>query len=153
MCVYFIDELKVLHITIMLGKEENFLAGWKIYFVNLKKKKKKKKYIYIYIYIYIFLLFIQNISPFLIGWNHTRIILHNQLLFTKFGKKLRHIESMTSKGQPAADHWTNDVKSAARCRLLNRWPKKTGDQIVLFLLVRKWLRVGLEVWAKKILPS
>ena len=24
---------------------------------------------------------------------------------------------------------------------------------MLFLLVRKWLRVGLEVWAKKILPS
>ena len=83
----------------------------------------------------------------------TRIIHHNQLLFTKFGKKLRHIESMTSKVQPAADYWTNDVKSAARCRLLNRWLKKTGDEIVLFLLVWKWLRVGLEVWAKKILPS
>ena len=27
----------------------------------------------------------------------TRIIHHNQLLFTKFGKNLRHIESMTSK--------------------------------------------------------
>ena len=32
----------------------------------------------------------------------TRIIHHNQLLFTKFGKKLRHIEAMTSKVQPAA---------------------------------------------------
>ena len=40
--------------------------------------------------------------------------------------------------------------SAARCRLLTRWPKKTGDEIVLLLLARKWLRVGLEVWAKKI---
>ena len=83
----------------------------------------------------------------------TRIIHHNQLLFTKFGKKLRHIESMTSKVQPAADYWTNDVKRAARCRLLNRWPKKTGDEIVLFLLAWKWLRVGLEVWATKTLPS
>ena len=27
----------------------------------------------------------------------TRIIYHNQLLFTKFGENLRHIESMTSK--------------------------------------------------------
>ena len=34
----------------------------------------------------------------------TRTIHHNQLLFTNFGKKLRHIESMTSKVQPAADY-------------------------------------------------
>ena len=67
----------------------------------------------------------------------TRIIHHNQLLFTKFGKKLRHIESMMSKVQPAADYWTNDVKSAAHCKLLNRSPKKAGDEIVLFLLSRK----------------
>ena len=32
----------------------------------------------------------------------TRIIHHNQLLFTKFGKNLRHIQSMTSKVEPAA---------------------------------------------------
>ena len=83
----------------------------------------------------------------------TRIIHYNQLLFTKFGKKLRHIESMTSKVQPAADYWTNDVKSAACCRWLNRWPKKPGDEIVYFLLAWKWLRVGLESWAKKILLS
>ena len=29
----------------------------------------------------------------------TRIIHHNQLLFTKFGKNLRHIQSMTSKAR------------------------------------------------------
>ena len=40
----------------------------------------------------------------------TRIIHHNQLLFTKFGKNLRHIESMTSKVQPAENYWTDDVK-------------------------------------------
>ena len=42
------------------------------------------------------LLFIQNISPFLIG-KTTRIIHHNQLLLTKFGKNFVHIEPMTSK--------------------------------------------------------
>ena len=31
---------------------------------------------------------------------------------------------MTSKVQPAADYGTDDVKSAARCRLLNRRPRK-----------------------------
>ena len=30
----------------------------------------------------------------------TRIIHHNQLLFTKFGKNHRHIQSMTSKWSP-----------------------------------------------------
>ena len=40
----------------------------------------------------------------------TRIIHHNQLLFTKFGKDLRHIQSMTSKVEPAAYYSTVDVK-------------------------------------------
>ena len=40
----------------------------------------------------------------------TRIIHHNQLLFTKFGKNLRHIQSMTSKLEPAANYSTVDVK-------------------------------------------
>ena len=44
----------------------------------------------------------------------TRIILHNQLLFTKFGKNLRDIEWMTSKVQPSADYWTNDVKMTSK---------------------------------------
>ena len=46
----------------------------------------------------------------------TCIIHNNQLLFTKFGKNLHHIESMTAKveptenywTQPAADYWTVD---------------------------------------------
>ena len=84
----------------------------------------------------------------------TRIILHNQLLFTKFGKKLRYIESMTSKVQLAADYWTDDVKMTSKVHpTADYWTgdqKKTGDEIVL---ARKWLRVGLEVWAKKILSS
>ena len=63
-----------------------------------------------------------------------RIIHHNQLLLTKY--------------------CTNDVKSTARCKLLNRWhqddvisaaryrllnrcPRKPGDKVVLFLVSRK----------------
>ena len=53
----------------------------------------------------------------------TRIIHHNQLC---------HIEPMMSKVQPAADYWTDDVKSPAHCRLLNFWLRKPGDEIVLF---------------------
>ena len=44
----------------------------------------------------------------------TRIIHHNQLLFTKFGENLRHIESMTSKVQPAENYWTDDVKMTSK---------------------------------------
>ena len=46
----------------------------------------------------------------------TRTIHHNQLLFTKFGKNLRHIESMTSKVQPAENYWTNDVKMTSKAQ-------------------------------------
>ena len=45
----------------------------------------------------------------------THIIHHNQLLFTKFGKNLRHIQSMTSKVEPAAtDYSTVDVKMTSK---------------------------------------
>ena len=44
----------------------------------------------------------------------TSIIHHNQLLFSKFGKNLRHIESMTSKVQPVENYWTNDVKMTSK---------------------------------------
>ena len=85
---------------------------------------------------------------------HAYIIHHNQLLFTKFGKKVHHIESKTSKVQPAADYWTDDVKMTSKVQpAANYWSvdrKKAGDEIVLFLLSRKSLQVGLEVWAKKI---
>ena len=67
----------------------------------------------------------------------TRIIHHNQLLFTKFEKKLRHIDSMTSKVQPTANYWTVDRK-------------KLGTRLCYFCWAEKWLRGGLEVWAKKI---
>ena len=41
------------------------------------------------------LLFVQNISPFLIA-KIPRIIHHNQLLSTEFGKILRYVKLMTS---------------------------------------------------------
>ena len=44
----------------------------------------------------------------------TRIIYHNQLLFTKFGKNLRHIQSMRSKVEPAANYSTVDVKMTSK---------------------------------------
>ena len=44
----------------------------------------------------------------------TRIIHHNQLLFTKFGKNLRHIESMTSKVESSENYWIIDVKMTSK---------------------------------------
>ena len=44
----------------------------------------------------------------------TRIIHHNQLLFTKFGKNLRYIQSMTSKVEPDANYSTVDVKMMSK---------------------------------------
>ena len=64
---------------------------------------------------------------------------------------------MTSKVQPTENYWTHDVKMTSKVQpTVDYWTvdwKKTGDEIVLLLLARKWLRVGLKVWAKKILPS
>ena len=72
----------------------------------------------------------------------TCIIHNNQLLFTKFGKNLRNIESMTSKVEPSENYWTNDVKILAilnqwRQKLLNRWPRKPGDKVALYLVSGK----------------
>ena len=57
----------------------------------------------------------------------TRIIHHNQLLFTKFGKNLRHIESITSKVQPAADYWTVDRENL-RARLCYCWCEQKNKE-------------------------
>ena len=150
-----------------IGSEVNLLSSYLPWGVNSCEAYMK-------------LLFIQNISPFLIGWNHTLIIghvryiniltwlrgfqvkplylvlfslylslfwelrdkgnlknlqfwpeslaatleywmiyrtwpiHHNQLLFSKFGKNLCHIESLTSKVQPSADYWTDDVKMTSK---------------------------------------
>ena len=44
----------------------------------------------------------------------THIIHHNQLLFTKFGKNLCHIQSMMSKVEPAANYSIVDVKITSK---------------------------------------
>ena len=67
-----------------------------------------------------YLLIIQNISPFLMI-KTSRIIYHNRLLSTKFGKTLRHIESMTSKVQPASDYWTDHVKMTSKVQPTADW--------------------------------
>ena len=54
----------------------------------------------------------------------TRIIHHNQLLFTKFGKNLRQIESMTSKVQHAADYWTIDWENLGTRLCYFWWAEK-----------------------------
>ena len=68
--------------------------------------------------------------------NTTRIIHHNQLLFTKFGKNLRHIESMTSKVQPAESYWTDDVKMTSKVQplqIIETLTEKTwGQGCVIF---------------------
>ena len=50
----------------------------------------------------------------------TGVIHHNQLLLTKFGKKLCQIELMTPKVQPTADYWTVDQENL-RTRLCYFW--------------------------------
>ena len=64
----------------------------------------------------------------------THIIHHNQLLLTKCCtndvKSAAHCKLLNWWHQ-------NEVKSAARCRLLNRWPRKPGDKVVLYLVSGK----------------
>ena len=47
-----------------------------------------------------------------------------QLLFTIFGKNLRHIESMTSKVQPAANYWTVDRENLGTRLCFFWWAEK-----------------------------
>ena len=71
----------------------------------------------------------------------TCIIYHNWLLFTKIWKESSPywINDVKSAARfRLLNRWReNDVKSAARCRLLNRWPRKPGDDIMLFLVSKK----------------
>ena len=70
---------------------------------------------------------------------HTYIVIHhNQLLFTKFGRNLRHIESMMSKVQPTADYWTDDAKMMSKVQpAADYWTvDRKNLEIVLFLLSR-----------------
>ena len=67
----------------------------------------------------------------------TRIIHHDQLLFTKFGKDLRHIQSMTSKVKPAANYSTVDVKMTSKVEPAADYStfgrKKPGYEIVILV--------------------
>ena len=66
----------------------------------------------------------------------TRIIHHNQLLFTKFGKNLRHIQSMTSKVEPATNYSTVDVKMTSKVEPaadIQPLTEKPGDEIVILV--------------------
>ena len=65
----------------------------------------------------------------------TYIIHHNQLLLTKI---YWTNDVKSAARQKLLNQWhQNDVKSAARCRLLNRWPRKPGDKVVLYLVSGK----------------
>ena len=65
------------------------------------------------------------------------IIHHNKLLVTKFGKNfiiLNHWHQTFCHIEP----WRqNEVKSSAHCTLIDYWPRKPGDMVVLFLVSRK----------------
>ena len=62
------------------------------------------------------------------------IIHHNQLLLTKYWTN----DVKSAARRKLLNRWRqNDVKSAARCRLLNRWPRKPGDKVVLFWWAEK----------------
>ena len=102
----------------------------------------------------------------------THIIHHNQLLFTKFGKNLCHIESMTSKVQPAADYWTDDVKMTSKVQraaliiepltektwgrdyhiipygslVLNMIPRKTMQNVTISCINKDWWCCWCYFW-------
>ena len=79
------------------------------------------------------LLYLFKIFPCFWLVKTTQIIHHNQLLLTKFGKNAKRFVILNQWRQ-------NDVKSAAHCRLLNNWPRKPGEEVVLFLVSRKTKR-------------
>ena len=64
--------------------------------------------------------FSYSFKKFLSFWlvKTTCITHHNQLLFTKFGKNLRHIETMTSKVEPSENYWPLTSKWRQKCSLL-----------------------------------
>ena len=64
----------------------------------------------------------------------THIIHHNQLLLTKYWTN----DVKSAACWKLLNRWRqNDVKNAARCRLLNCWPRKPGNKVVLFWFTEK----------------
>ena len=76
----------------------------------------------------------------------TRITHHNQLLFTKFGKKLHRIQSMTSKVQPAADYLSDDVKMTSKEQsAANYWTierKKNQRRDCVIFVIKKMTAIS-----------
>ena len=91
----------------------------------------------------------------------TRIIYHKQLLLTKNILPYWTNDVKSAVRCKLLNHWRqHDVKSAARCRLLNHWRQrlltepltlKTWAQGCVIQQREKWPRVkSLQVWAKEI---
>ena len=73
-------------------------------------------------------LFIQRFPCFWLV-KTTYIIHHNQLLLTKYWTN----DIKSAACWKLLNRWRqNDVKSSARFRLLNPWPRKPGDKVELF---------------------
>ena len=66
----------------------------------------------------------------------THIIHHNQVLFTKFGKHLRH-------------HWIYDVKSGAYRKLLNQWCQKWSPPQIIEPLTEKTWGQGCVIFGER----
>ena len=71
------------------------------------------------------------------------IIHNNQVLFTEFGKNLHHIESMTSKVQPAADYWTVDLENLGTRLCYFWWAEKQRAKFCRSRRVLSTLAFGL----------
>ena len=85
------------------------------------------------------------LSRFWLVWT-TRIIHHNQLLFTKFETSLRHIGSMMSKVEPTKNYWTNDVKIFA---ILNQWRQKYSPPETIESLTEKTWGQGCVIFGER----
>ena len=76
----------------------------------------------------------------------TRIIHHNQLLFSKFGKNLRHIESMTSKVEPSENCWTIDVKMTLKVQPAADYWTVDGENLGTRLCYIWWAEKQRAKW-------
>ena len=70
-----------------------------------------------------------------------RINPHNQLLFSKFGENLRHIESMTSKVEPSENYWTIDVKMTLKVQPAADYWHVDGENLGTRLCYIWWVPV------------
>ena len=107
--------------------------------IQIKPNNRSRRYNIIYYYSF-------KIFPRFCLVKTTRIIHQNQLLFTKFGKNLRHIEWMTSKLQPAENCWTDDVKMTSKVQpAADYW---TVDRENLRTRLCYIWRISLNFWIR-----